>query len=98
MLSWGKPAKGWQPLPQKSCAGQSWLALPFTLNNGSPFPSRNIILFLSFVVIFVTLVVQGLTLPLLIRLPGADKTVTTNKEDKELELTIAHQVAINKNF
>lgn len=76
------------------------LALPFTLNNGLPFPSRHIILFLTFVVIFVTLVVQGLTLPLLIRLLGVEKSVTTNKEDKELELTIAHQVLdfVEKNF
>ncbi len=76
------------------------MALPFTLNNGSPFPNRHIILFLTFVVIFVTLVVQGLTLPLLIRLLGVEKSVTTNKEDKELELTIAHQVLdfVEKDF
>lgn len=76
------------------------MALPFTLNNGAPFPSRHIILFLSFVVIFVTLVVQGLTLPLLIRLLGVDKSVTTNKDDKELELAMAHQVLdfVEKDF
>jgi monovalent cation/hydrogen antiporter len=43
------------------------LALPFTLADGTPFPQRNLILFLSFSVIFSTLVLQGLTLPLLIR-------------------------------
>jgi CPA1 family monovalent cation:H+ antiporter len=42
-------------------------ALPFTLPNGSPFPARNYILFFTFCVILVTLVLQGLTLPLLIR-------------------------------
>lgn len=43
------------------------LALPLTLPDGQPFPQRDLIVFLTFVVIAVTLVLQGLTLPLLIR-------------------------------
>lgn len=43
------------------------LALPFTLPNGQPFPYRDLIVFLSFFVIAVTLIGQGLTLPALIR-------------------------------
>ncbi|MBV8944245.1 MAG: Na+/H+ antiporter [Solirubrobacterales bacterium] len=43
------------------------LALPLTVNSGAPFPDRDLILFLTFAVIFVTLVVQGLSLPMLIR-------------------------------
>ncbi len=43
------------------------LSIPVYLNNGSDFPERNLIIFISFVVILLTLVVQGLTLPLLIR-------------------------------
>ncbi len=46
------------------------LALPTVLMDGSPFPRRNTILFLTSCVIFVTLVVQGLTLPPLIRTLG----------------------------
>jgi CPA1 family monovalent cation:H+ antiporter len=46
------------------------LALPTVLRDGSPFPHRNMIVFLTFCVIFVTLVLQGLTLPPLIRLLG----------------------------
>ncbi|KFF14114.1 sodium:hydrogen antiporter [Chryseobacterium soli] len=42
------------------------LAIPITLENGTPFPNRNLILFITFVVILVTLLVQGLTLPYLI--------------------------------
>jgi monovalent cation/hydrogen antiporter len=38
--------------------------------NEKPFASRNLIIFLAFSVIFVTLVLQGLTLPSLIRLLG----------------------------
>jgi monovalent cation/hydrogen antiporter len=43
------------------------LALPEMLNNGSPFPQRSLIIFLTFCVILVTLVLQGVTLPPLIR-------------------------------
>ena len=38
------------------------LALPLLLQDGTAFPKRHSIIFLSFVVIFVTLVVQGLSL------------------------------------
>jgi CPA1 family monovalent cation:H+ antiporter len=43
------------------------LALPLTLADGSPFPHRDLVIFLTFVVIVVTLVGQGLTLAPLIR-------------------------------
>ncbi|MGB9470776.1 MAG: Na+/H+ antiporter [Candidatus Acidiferrum sp.] len=51
------------------------ISLPETLKDGSPFPQRNLIIFVTFCVIFVTLVIQGLTLPPLIRrlgLAGSD--------------------------
>jgi len=44
------------------------LAIPLTIDNGDPFPARDLILFLTFAVIFGTLVIQGLTLPAVIRL------------------------------
>jgi Na+/H+ antiporter len=43
------------------------LAIPITLDNGTPFPHRNIILVITFVAILLTLLVQGLTLPYFIR-------------------------------
>lgn len=43
------------------------LAIPTTLANGMAFPHRNLILFITFVVILLTLVVQGLTLPYFIK-------------------------------
>jgi monovalent cation/hydrogen antiporter len=46
------------------------LAIPLTLADGSPFPERDRILFLTFVVIFVTLVGEGLTLPAVSRALG----------------------------
>jgi CPA1 family monovalent cation:H+ antiporter len=39
------------------------LAIPVSLDDGTAFPHRNLILFITFVVILLTLLVQGLTLP-----------------------------------
>jgi len=43
------------------------LAIPLTTDDGKPFPGRDEIIFIAFVVIMATLVVQGLTLPWLVR-------------------------------
>ncbi len=43
------------------------LALPLTTDAGTPFPGRDLILFLTFTVILATLVGMGLTMPLVIR-------------------------------
>ncbi|MGQ4512272.1 Na+/H+ antiporter [Streptomyces sp. DW26H14] len=43
-------------------------SIPETTHDGSPFPGRNLVLFLTFTTVIGTLVVQGLTLPPLIRL------------------------------
>jgi CPA1 family monovalent cation:H+ antiporter len=43
------------------------LAIPLATDAGRPFPDRDLIIFLTFSVIFFTLVVQGLSLPAVIR-------------------------------
>lgn len=43
------------------------LAIPLTVAGGAPFPHRELVIFLTFTVILVTLVAGGLTLPLAIR-------------------------------
>jgi CPA1 family monovalent cation:H+ antiporter len=43
------------------------LSIPLLINGSQPFPHRNLILFITFIVILVTLVIQGLTLPWVIR-------------------------------
>lgn len=43
------------------------LAIPLLADDGSPFPDRDLILYITFCVILATLVFQGLSLPLLIR-------------------------------
>jgi len=66
------------------------LAVPFTLTNGNDFPKRHSILLLAFTVILVTLVIQGLTLPLLIRLLKIkSENNLLQKEENELNLAIA---------
>jgi CPA1 family monovalent cation:H+ antiporter len=50
------------------------LALPHETASGEPFPGRELIIFISFCVIFATLVLQGLSLPALIRLLGVRDT------------------------
>ncbi|ATL42280.1 Na+/H+ antiporter [Elizabethkingia sp. HX WHF] len=44
------------------------LSIPVLMNDGTAFPFRSLIIFITFVVIFITLVFQGLTLPLIIKL------------------------------
>lgn len=68
----------------------SALALPLTLYNGKAFPQRHLIIFICFVVIFVTLVVQGFSLPLLIKLLGVEPSNNEDKEEKELQLYVVN--------
>ncbi|HEY9374753.1 Na+/H+ antiporter [Streptomyces sp.] len=62
------------------------LAIAFSIpvaTDGEPFPARNLVLFLTFTTVIGTLVVQGLTLPPLIRLlklPGRDVQAETLAE------------------
>jgi Na+/H+ antiporter len=74
------------------------LALPLVLADGTPFPQRDLIIFLTFVVIAVTLVVQGLTLaPLIRRLQvGTDWSVHEEHQHAKLALTKAALAAIDE--
>lgn len=71
------------------------ISLPQMLADGTPFPERDLIIFLAFCVIFVTLVLQGLTLPWVVRVLGVAEDVSPNLEEKEarremLQAAIAH--------
>lgn len=65
------------------------LALPLVTNNGTPFPQRDLILFLTFCVILVTLVLQGLTLPPLTRWLKIVEDVGIEREEMEGRLRAA---------
>jgi monovalent cation/hydrogen antiporter len=58
------------------------ISLPEILNDGSRFPQRDVMIFLTFCVIFVTLVLQGLTLPPLIRFLGLAGVTEDNLEEQ----------------
>jgi len=58
------------------------IALPQTLADGSPFPFRDLIVYLAFSVIFVTLVLQGLTLPAVVRLLKIKREDGPNLEEQ----------------
>jgi len=74
------------------------LALPFAINEGAPFPQRDLIVFLTFVVIAVTLVLQGLTLgPLIRRLKvGADWSLEEEHQRAKVALGKAAIAAIDE--
>src|SRR5207245_8661085 len=59
------------------------IALPTTLANGAPFAQRDLIIFLTFGVILVTLVLQGLTLPPLVRLLGLAGSAGRHAEEDD---------------
>jgi Na+/H+ antiporter len=71
------------------------LALPDTIRGGAPFPGRDLILFLTFIVILVTLVVQGLSLPPLIRWLRIKDDGAVEKEEREARLK-ANQAALDR--
>ncbi|SMC57068.1 Na+/H+ antiporter [Pedobacter africanus] len=63
----------------------SALAIPLTLNNGEAFPHRNMILFITFVVILITLVFQGLSLPIFLRMLKVEEVDEIVPEDEQIE-------------
>jgi monovalent cation/hydrogen antiporter len=66
------------------------LALPLQTDAGAPFPQRDLIIFLAFSVILFTLVVQGLTLPWLLRRLGVcEEGREEDEEEMEARLRAA---------
>jgi monovalent cation/hydrogen antiporter len=83
----------WQHIAVVSWAGMRGVvslaaafALPLALSDGSPFPARDYILFLAFSVILATLVLQGLTMPLLIRKVGIADDGEADEEERRARL------------
>jgi Na+/H+ antiporter len=95
------PSPPWQEVMLVAWAGMRGVislaaafALPFALNDGSPFPARGYILFLTFCVILATLVLQGLTLPAMIRWLGIAQDRLTDDEERGARFQ-ANQAALN---
>jgi monovalent cation/hydrogen antiporter len=62
------------------------LALPLNTDAGTPFPDRDLLIFLTFAVIFSTLVLQGLSLPALIRRLGITDDGSEDREELRARL------------
>ena len=65
------------------------LAIPLTVQGGAPFPQRDLLIFLTFCVILATLVLQGLSLPPLIRTLGVTGDGIDEKEELKARLRVA---------
>ena len=94
------PIPSWQHIVIVSWAGMRGVvslaaafALPLALTDGSSFPGRDYILFFAFSVIFTTLILQGLTLPLLIRKLGIMHDGRADEEERRARLE-ANKAAI----
>jgi CPA1 family monovalent cation:H+ antiporter len=74
------------------------LSLPERLKNGAPFPQRNLIIYLTFCAIFSTLVLQGLSMPLLIRRLGLSGVSGGREEEHtaRYEMTVAALQALRE--
>jgi Na+/H+ antiporter len=70
------------------------LAIPFLAADGTPFPARDLILFLTFSVILVTLVGQGLLLPAVIRALGLAEAGHNERRENRSEEIRARRTAI----
>ena len=66
------------------------LAIPTVTDDGTPFPARDRILFIAFSVVLVTLVLQGLTLPTVVKLLGVRPSA---RDNDEAEAVLAERAA-----
>jgi monovalent cation/hydrogen antiporter len=87
------PAPSWQAKVVLAWSGMrgavslaAALALPLTTDAGAQFPNRELIVFLTFSVILGTLVVQGLTLPALIRVLDLEDDRSEEMEDTKARI------------
>jgi monovalent cation/hydrogen antiporter len=79
---------GWAGM-RGSVALAAALAIPFETDAGAPFPQRELLIFLAFAVILVTLVGQGLTLGPLINRLGISDDGTEQEEEVHARVRIA---------
>jgi monovalent cation/hydrogen antiporter len=65
------------------------LSIPLAIDAGGPFPNRDLIIYLAFCVILGTLVLQGLTLPALIRALRIEDDGVAEREDAKARIKAA---------
>lgn len=87
------------------------LSIPIAFDDGTAFPQRNLILYITFIVILLTLVLQGLTLPWLIKkvkLPDYNDHLPEHEAESQIReelakesltyLTKHHQAVVENNL
>ena len=79
---------GWSGL-RGSVTLAAALSLPFTLPNGEAFPERDLILFLAAAAIVLTLLINGLTLPFVIRLLKLRADGGAEREERAARLSVS---------
>lgn len=62
-------------------------SIPLYLDDGTAFPQRELILFISFMVIILTLFIQGLTLPTILRRVDLNQSIVLLESENEEETT-----------
>jgi CPA1 family monovalent cation:H+ antiporter len=72
------------------------LLIPLEVDSGAPFPGRDLIVFLAFAVVLATLVVQGLSMPLVIRLLGLESDDRDAEEEEALARVRAAEAALDR--
>jgi CPA1 family monovalent cation:H+ antiporter len=65
------------------------LAVPLEAAGGGPLGGRDLVVLVTFVTILVTIVVQGLTLPLLVRACGLERSTEEERREQEARLQAA---------
>lgn len=68
------------------------LSIPLTLSGGHAFPYRNLILFITFCVILVTLVIQGISLPFVLKWLKIEEPESEHGQEQEIRLRLANIV------
>ena len=71
------------------------VSLPYVLPGGRTFPQRSMIIYLAFCLIVATLVVQGLTLPWLIRRLGLSESGGMNVEEQEARRVLLQEALVH---
>jgi len=86
---WQQPAfAGWAGM-RGAVTIAAALAIPLVTDSGAPFTDRALIVYLAFCVVLATLVVQGLSMPLIIRALKLEEDVFERKEEAKARIRAA---------
>ena len=87
------PAPPWQFVAFIAWAGMrggvtlaAALAIPLSTDSGVPFPDRSLIIFLAFSVVLATLLIQGLSLPWVVRVLGLEEDDGDTREEAKARI------------